>query len=234
MKIKYFSVQAEPRKGLPDKFTWIEEEASAVDVHPEARAFLFALSRNQEFEKDIIQWRAEAGIPESGFNFNSGDRSGCNWSTIVAASRSLDAKYSFLQYLSSRHILLYNGVLLPVQPIELEADYDHQTGLMDGTEKGEVRIIIRSQITKHALVTFIEKNWEVIEKKLAIASRLDRSTVTDRDMQIVTLREDSDLTFNQIRKQLADSGEVSSAMTEDAIKQAYYRTKEKITQINQA
>jgi len=89
-----------------------------------------------------------------------------------------------------------------------------------------VRIFLNSpKIKKDTLKKFIDKNWDQIQARLNMVEDIKAYTISDRDKNILELKEIKGKTYRQIAGILSEEG---LFIEEDAIKTAYLRATQKI------
>ncbi|HJX51044.1 MAG TPA: hypothetical protein VJ438_06295 [Candidatus Nanoarchaeia archaeon] len=104
--------------------------------------------------------------------------------------------------------------------------------------KGEVGIFIKGFITKNELHKFIDSNWEKIKKQMSETidkeKELPSWRISQRVRDIVKMRDEKKLTFNEIVERITSKYRLDPAdasINEDSVKAAYHRAKKKMNSL---
>ena len=207
--------------------------------------YIQALSNNENFTKEVFKTRKELLLPCDGLPF----KQYLDFNQFLKANMPKKQAFvmSFMnecQRLRSEYVFhnntsehLYDIIFYGfVNPFNLEQSaISLRFSTPEPIEAIEIKIY--EPMSKNAVLRYIDKNWKSIEsgmKYITKKSTTDFHLISDRDFEIVTLRDEQKLTFAKIADKISKSSiedDSDSAINEDSIKTAYKRAKKKISDI---
>lgn len=205
--------------------------------------FIQALSRNDLFEQEILRSREKIGLPQNGLPFEKYKTYGYHdRETILKYFDQLDRFHEQYVYPLELETYLYDiifyGIVSPFESVQSEISW-HTTELRaDELERttGEIKSImikIVGPITKNAFHRYIDKEWPNIQEKIKLLAKksvTNFASINDRDLEILSMRNEQKLTFSKIADKISKKydSEEDSTINEDSVKTAYKRAREKI------
>lgn len=243
MKIIFFVAQMKERTwNSPVQYSIAEtyEQANRITkdcIDRKTYSIVKALENNKDFENELQKLRKEFGIPIQGYSFDE-------WNNIkknrqndtgfislrhnlrVIGTNKLIRKFNIPYLLQDNltYVLIGNFLYLPMTRLYLEIP----NTLLPVYDGPEIKIVIQSSVSKNQLIKFIENNWEILDREMAMFGQENSSFISDRDTQIIFLRDDKKMKFREIADLLAEEVDDFN-INEDMIKIAYHRAKNKIS-----
>lgn len=220
-----------------------------LELDPNLFNFLEALSRNRAFEKEILNARKKCGLPPVGLppedclkEFIIGATknkamTGEMYSLISKAEQAILKRFKLNPAISLNLIIPY-GIYMPVfdelPSISLQI-HDCDANGTPYNDVDKVSIDISRPISKHAVIKYINANWNAIEKgmkRMTLSSPIKH--ITQRDFEILDLKDKKNLLFTDvadiIHKKYSNS-DPEAKINEDSVKTAYSRAKKTISSL---
>lgn len=206
--------------------------------------FVQALTRNALFRKEVLSLRKELGIPTDGLSFKKyqtlntligkDKTNGINVAQMFLGRNELSHNFTYPNELDKcLYDIVFYGLVSPFSAIQSAIAWNSSAW----EPTGYIEINIFAPVTKNALHRFIDENWKVLEseiKNLDKKPTADFSLISDRDFEIVTLKDEQKLTFPKITDRIYKkygNDDSDYKINDDSVKTAYARTKKKITDI---
>lgn len=220
-----------------------------------------ALEHSKEFEKEIIKSRERLKIPADGYSwkeykkisdYKRKDQSEAEIQKMLFLIKNYPSEVARITKAlgldnritgSLKEIILTSTVTPPeyLSDIHYWLEPDDSYQFMDKDEIEEAKEVTKSfniafarQVTKNELFKFIENNWSEINQRAQKLPKKTNNYISERDLRIVDLRENSKLSFSEIVSQIAKEFKLDDPfgrINEDSIKTAYRRAKLKISSI---
>lgn len=242
MKISFYIAQMEGK--VPNQKIWYTvadtyEKANKVirgSIDKKTYSFIKALEDNKDFELEVKKIRTEFNIPIDGYSFDEWtkykfekkmDKDFMSWrlKLRVNGAKRLVEKFNIPYLLQDNlvFILLGNYIYIPLTRLYVEAP----NTLLPVYDGPELKIVIQSPVSKNQLIKFINENWITLEKEMVIFGNEASTFVSERDRQIITLRDEKKYKFREIADLLMEETD-NFDINEDMVKRAYHRAKSKI------
>ncbi|MSU25805.1 MAG: hypothetical protein EXS44_00890 [Candidatus Levybacteria bacterium] len=220
-----------------------------------------ALEHSREFEKEITKSRERLKIPADGYSwreyekmsdYKRKDQSEAEIQKMLFLIKNYPNEVARIARVlglgnritdSLKEIILTSTVTSPdyLSDIHYWLEPDDSYAFMDKDEIEEAKEVTKSfniaftrQVTKNELLKFIENNWSEINRRIQKLPKKTNNYISERDLRIVDLRENSKLPFSEIVNQISKEfrpDDPFGRINEDSIKTAYRRAKLKIRSI---
>lgn len=218
MKIYFYVAQKQNTSFIPaytyTKATTLKEANAIVKgaIDKSTYALLKAFEKNKDFVEDIQFLRKKYGIPAEGFSLKEWDAVKLvdpvykGFGVQSAALLLLAGKYNIPFYLrrSLKYIVVGGFVYLPLSKVEIEMPLVPDSFENSVHFEPEVMIRIQGNISKNYLINFVKDHWDEIEDGLRLFSDEKDIYISERDREILRLRDDKKLKFTEIADLLAE------------------------------
>ncbi len=242
MKISFYIAQMTGK--VPNQKIWhtvadTYEKANKVirgSIDKKTHSFIKALEDNKEFEIEVKKIRTEFNIPTDGYSFDEwnkyktekkANKDFMSWrlKLSVNGAKRLVEKFNIPYLLQDNlvFIVVGNYIYLPLTRLYIEAP----NTLLPVYDGPELKIVLQSPVSKNQLIKFIDENWTTLEKEMVMFGNETSAFISERDRQIVTLRDEKNYKFREIADLLTEETN-NFDINEDMVKRAYHRAKNKI------
>jgi hypothetical protein len=233
---------------FPDTKIWyvkantFEEICAALPDAIERKTYttIKALEKNESFQKDIAYLRDTFSIPKEGFTQEEWDEHKKNRRTDAkyaqwrlnlenALRTLLVSKYKIptLLHANLLYVVLANMVYLPLNKIYLETP-GTVLPLFNGDN---LKLVLDGKVSQRELINYIKKNWDDISESMDnVLKSPEEINISDRDFEILELRDNKKLGFDKIADVISDKYNI--IISYDAINTAYHRAKKTIESLS--
>lgn len=214
--------------------------------------FMFkALEKNKEFEKEILDSRKNAGIPDRGILWKEFYYDYYLQALTVYSEEESKKYKDFFSKVTNEvtriikimdldpHIknqlsnLLIGSFVFPEDfPITYGSTPFDELNPNEGYSN--IYIYITHKVTQHQLTTYIKNNWKNMEKRMNSLPPQSKHYISKRDFRIVELRDKEGLDFDEIADKVINEfgiDDLEGKVNVISVSRAYRRAKARINSI---